>query len=267
MIERIGAILLVGNLELRRLAGIERRDFLGYPVDSLSADDIVRFVESAILNNARYYFAVQNANKMYLADRHPRLKHLISQADVILPENAINIGMSLVGSPLKAGNMGGVKVMGALLELADKKGFTVYFLGGTRDNLNKMVVRLSEEFRNLKISGHRDGYFQDLQTVKVVQEIAALRPNLLFVGMGSPKQEFFIGDHLSNLNVNIAMGVGGSFNVFAGIEKPAPAWSKHGLEWLYRSFQDPSKFKRYMVVNTYFIYKLGWHLLVERWRG
>ncbi len=210
--------------------------------------------------------AVQNANKIYLSDKYPKLKEIMSQAALTLPENAMNIGMSLIGNRLKARNMGGVKVMEDLLGLANERGWTVYFLGATRDNLNKMITQLGQDYWNLRIVGYRDGYFQAGETEEIIREIAALRPNLLFVGMGSPKQEFFIGENITRLNANIAMGVGGSFNVFAGVEKQAPAWTKHGLEWLYRSIQDSSKLKRYLIVNSYFLYKVALHLAFNRGR-
>lgn len=254
--------------ELRKFAGIDRTDFLGYPVDSLDMRDAIAFVESAISRDTSCYIAVQNANKMYLADKHPRVANVISDAALILPENAINIGMSLLGRPLKARDVGGVRLMGALLNEANKHGWAVYFIGGTKENLDKMIARLKREFPRIAIAGNRDGYFSEGENESVVQGIAATGANLLFVGMGSPKQELFIANNLDGLNVNVAIGVGGSFNVFAGVEKPAPAWSKYGLEWLYRSFQDPKKFKRYVVVNSYFIYKLLRYVFhVDRGRG
>jgi len=254
-------------LELRRLAGIERRCFLGHPVDNVAFEDVAKFVELVISRRANGSIIVQNANKMYLADKYPAMKSLIEQAALILPENAINIGMGVLGQPLKARNMGGVIVMGNLLTLAEVKGYTVYFLGATRENLDKMIVQLYRSLPSLKILGYKDGYFRLNETETVVEEIAALRPNLLFVGMGSPRQEIFIAENLCKLKVNIAMGVGGSFNVFAGVEKPAPAWTKHGLEWLYRSFQDPSKFRRYLRINSYFVYRLGRYFLLDSWRA
>ncbi len=91
---------------------------------------------------------------------------------------------------------------------------------------------------------------------EIINSINQVKPNILFVGLGSPKQELFIIRNMRQLIFNIAIGVGGSFNVIAGIEKPAPKWTKHGLEWLYRSFQDPKKFKRYIIINSFFIKEL-----------
>jgi N-acetylglucosaminyldiphosphoundecaprenol N-acetyl-beta-D-mannosaminyltransferase len=252
--------LILDDLQLKK---IERKEFLGYPVDNVDAEDLVQVAKIAVLERRNDFIAVQNANKIYLSDKHPRLKQAISEAALILPENAMNIGMSLLGKPLKARNIGGVKAMEILLDLAEKESWSVFFLGTTKENIRKMVTRLRDSFRQLKIAGYRDGYFREEETKKIVEEIAASDSHLLFVGMGSPRQEFFITENLSKLNVNIALGVGGSFNIFAGVEKPAPDWTKYGMEWLYRTIQDPNKFKRYAIVNGYFLYKLARHSVLR----
>lgn len=243
---------------------IERRTFIGYPVDSLNVDDVIRFANSTIELNNSCFIAVQNANKIFLSDKFPYLKNAISEASLILPENAINIGMSILGRPLKARNMGGVRIMEELLKAAESKGWGVYFIGATKHNLEAMISRLGAKHSQLRIAGYRDGYFRDDEEDEITEQIAATHSNLLFVGMGSPKQELFIAENLAKMNVNIAMGVGGSFNVFAGIEKPAPGWTKYGLEWLYRSVQDPTKLKRYLIINTYFVYKFMRYLFSQR---
>ncbi len=233
-------------------------------MDNLDVDDVIRFANSTIELHKRGFIAVQNANKMYLSDRIPYLRRAISEAALVLPENAINIGMFILGKPLKARNMGGVRIMEELLRAAESRGWRVYFVGATRQNLETMISQLAVRFRQLKITGYRDGYFQDEERDQIVDSIAATHSNLLFVGMGSPKQELFIVENLAKMNVNIAMGVGGSFNVFAGIERPAPGWTKYGLEWLFRSVQDPTKLKRYMIINSHFVYRFMRYLFTRK---
>lgn len=238
-----------------------RTSFIGYPVDSVTSQEILTFVEKAIHNNEQHFIGVQNSNKMYLLDKYPEVKEILNRASVILPENSINLGMALLRESLPERNVGGVVMMERLLSFAHQRKWSAYLLGATENNLNIFVKRIRTDLQGVQIVGYRNGYFQEKETDGIVRTIAACSPKFLFVGMGSPRQELFIGRNLQRLNANICFGVGGSFNVLAGLEKPAPKWMKYGLEWLYRSIHDPHKIKRYMIVNSYFIYKLIQHVL------
>jgi N-acetylglucosaminyldiphosphoundecaprenol N-acetyl-beta-D-mannosaminyltransferase len=238
-----------------------RTDFIGYPVDNINLNELKDFVVSSIKQDQHHFIAVQNANKMYLTSRDPDLKTLISSASVVLPENAINIGMNLLRKPLKQRNMGGVHIMEELLNLADIQGYSYYLLGAKQENLDQLIRELSKKYPGAVLAGSRNGYFKGTDEPEIVEQIRNRKPNILFVGMGSPKQEIFIGKYLPVLGANISLGVGGSFNVLAGLEKPAPSWTKYGLEWLYRSVQDPAKFKRYIKINYFYAKELILHIL------
>jgi len=244
-----------------------RTSFIGYPVDSVTSHEVLAFVEKAICYKECHFIGVQNANKMYLSDKYPEVKETLNRASVILPENSINLGMALLRKSLPERNVGGVVMMERLLSFAHQRKLSVYLLGATENNLNVLVKRITTEFPGICLLGYRNGFYQEEETERIVRTIAACSPNFLFVGMGSPKQEIFIGRNLHKLNANICMGVGGSFNVISGLEKPAPPWTKYGLEWLYRSLQDPQKFKRYIVVNTYFIYRCIQYLVKGKRTG
>lgn len=230
-----------------------RTDFLGYPVDNISKKEIIDICDRCISENTYNFFAVQNANKMYLSQKYPILKNSVAKAKIILPENAINMGMRWLNKPLKERNIGGIHIMEMLLEKANLDKSKIFLLGATQRNLEVLVTKIEEKYPNLIISGFNNGYFKKEDEQIIVNKINKAEPNYLFVGMGSPKQELFIVENLEQLKSNINLGVGGSFNVIAGLEKPAPRWTKFGMEWLYRSFQDPKKFKRYIIINTFFI--------------
>lgn len=244
--------------------GSYRRDFLGYPVDALTANDFARIAEEVVRKNEYCFVGVQNANKMYLSRRNKELEDAISSAKVILPENAINLGMRFLGKPLPERNMGGVVMMERLLRLADSRLMTVFLVGATKDVLGGLAERIAVDFPGVRLLGAIDGYFGIEETESVVQKVSQASPNFLFVGMGSPKQELFIVRNLSRLKANLCMGVGGSFKVLAGLEKPAPRWTKYGMEWIYRSIQDPKKLKRYLVINSYFAYRFFRYLLLGK---
>jgi N-acetylglucosaminyldiphosphoundecaprenol N-acetyl-beta-D-mannosaminyltransferase len=241
-----------------------RTNFLGYPVDNISLTELIELSVKTIASGERCYFAVQNANKMYLSEKNRQVRRFIEQAKIILPENAINLGMRLLRRPLKQRNMGGVHVMEELLKLANEKRYSVSLLGAQQLELNGLVDAVQTQFPQVQIKSYINGYFGENDEEHIVSRICESKPNVLFVGLGSPKQELFIDKYWQRLNANIIVGVGGSFKVLAGLEKPAPRWSKYGLEWLYRSWQDPKKLRRYVVVNSFYLYRLGRYLLTQK---
>lgn len=158
------------------------------------------------------------------------------------------------GSKEKIDRVTGIDTMMALLEQAEKKGMTVYFLGTKEAILNRLLEVLKEQYPNLKIAGAHHGYFKDEE--EVVRKIAVCRPQMLFIGMTSPYKEEFVNKYKTELNANLIMGVGGSFDVLAGAISRAPVWmQKNGLEWLHRFMKEPRRlYKRYIFENLYFIY-------------
>jgi N-acetylglucosaminyldiphosphoundecaprenol N-acetyl-beta-D-mannosaminyltransferase len=109
--------------------------------------------------------------------------------------------------------------------------------------------------KGLAIVGSRDGFFDEAEE-DAVREINKLKPNILMVGMGTPKQEKWIYNHLNELDVNLCWGVGAAFEWLSGYRKRAPRWMVEcGFEWLYRLYQQPKRlWKRYLVGNLVFIY-------------
>jgi len=241
-----------------------RTNFLGYPVDNITKNDIIKICDQCIKENTVNFFAVQNANKMYLSSKYPFLKQFISKATIILPENAINMGMRWLGKPLKERNNGGIHIMEMLLEKANIDRSSIFLLGSTQKNLSILVNKIKKNYPDIIIGGFNHGYFYQEEEEEIIRRINDAKPNYLFVGMGSPKQELFISENLSRLKSNINLGVGGSFNVIAGLEKPTPRWMKYGLEWIYRSLQDPKKIKRYIVINLFFVKEFFKYLLVSK---
>ncbi|HYL98009.1 MAG TPA: WecB/TagA/CpsF family glycosyltransferase, partial [Blastocatellia bacterium] len=134
--------------------------------------------------------------------------------------------------------------------------WSVYLLGSKRQSVEAAVRRFSARHPHLKVAGFRDGYFDASTSSKVAEEIRLSGADLLFVGMGSPKQEFWIQENLNRTGVGFALGVGGSFDHFSGLVKRAPIWMQNsGLEWLHRLAMEPARmWRRYLVGNTVFLW-------------
>lgn len=161
----------------------------------------------------------------------------------------------------------GVDLIDALCARADLEKKTVYLLGATAELVATLAARLRARYPALRVV-YSDGYFSDDKASTRVEHIRGSGADILLVGMGVPRQEKFIERHWERLGVGIAIGVGGSFDVLAGLRLRAPVWMQNlGLEWLFRLIQEPRRlFLRYLVTNSQFVW-LVLRALVKRVRN
>lgn len=159
----------------------------------------------------------------------------------------------------------GVDLVDALCERAAREGARVYLLGATREIVATVAQRLRGRYANLQVD-FDDGYFKSEEAAARADRIRASGADILFVGMGVPRQEKFLEEQWDRLGVGMAIGVGGSFDVLAGLRSRAPAWvQKAGMEWLFRLVQEPRRlFARYLTTNSLFVWLLFRALLKSR---
>lgn len=234
--------------------GTARALVLGVPIDRLTMGETLQRVEEAIARRSRLQIGVVNAAKLVNMDRDPLLRQDVLGSDLILADGASVVWASrLLGDPLPE-RVAGIDLMLGILERGASKGWRIYCLGATREVLERSTERMLADFPGIQIVGRRDGYFSAAEEEGVARDIAAARPDVLFVAMTSPKKENFLGRWSKTLDVPVCHGVGGSFDVVAGKVQRAPvAWQRLGLEWLYRTIQEPRRLaKRYLVTNTVF---------------
>jgi N-acetylglucosaminyldiphosphoundecaprenol N-acetyl-beta-D-mannosaminyltransferase len=238
-----------------------RARVLGLPVDALSMDAAVATIAERIATGGLQRVVVTNANKAWLAARHAEMRRMMESADLVIAEYATAWAARRLGI---AGieHVGGLTLMVRLLEEAALRGWTVFLLGARQPVLERLVQRLRRERPELRLVGHAHGYLDAGQVAAVRAQLAACTPDLLFVATGSPKQERFIFG-LEEGMAKVAIGVGGSFDVIAGVKKDAPSWMRgRGLEWLYRLGQDPANlWRRYLLTNPWF----AWQVAREAW--
>jgi N-acetylglucosaminyldiphosphoundecaprenol N-acetyl-beta-D-mannosaminyltransferase len=142
-----------------------------------------------------------------------------------------------------------------ILKLAEKRNFSIFLLGADETTLSLSVNNIRKSFPKLNISGYRNGYFQSKDEYLVIKMINKANPDILFLGMPSPKKELFVEKYKNQLQVKYFLGVGGFFDILAGKIKRAPLWmQKGGMEWIYRFAQEPKRmWYRYMIGNIKFI--------------
>jgi len=237
---------------------LERINFLGYPVDQISMPQALQWIDKAIINRDTKHIVVLNANKLYLMARHTKLNQIVQNADLIIPEWAVVWGAKQLYLPPLI-HLGGIMLTRALMPHAAEKGLRPYLLGASREVVTTLAEKLKAKYPALKLVGFHHGYLTTSEIDdRVVAHIQQLNPDILFVAMGSPRQEVWIDTHLSQLGVPVSIGVGGSFDVLAGLKKDTPDWARgNGLEWIYRFWQDPRTYwKRYLVTNIWFLWQI-----------
>ncbi|MBI4853747.1 MAG: WecB/TagA/CpsF family glycosyltransferase [Acidobacteria bacterium] len=231
-----------------------RLSITGLPVDNLTQKETLELIDGYINQKQKNrLMVVVNASKLVLAQEDKELREIILNADIVTADGMSVVWASkLLGKPLKE-RVTGIDTFENLVEMAAQKGYSVYFLGAKPDVVEALVKHYSEHLPNLKIAGYHDGYFG--RNEDVIEDIKKTTPDILFVAMGSPRQEKWQASNLAKLGVSFTIGVGGSFDHIAGFSERAPKWMQDvGLEWLYRLAQEPTRlWQRYLIGNTKFI--------------
>ena len=181
-----------------------------------------------------------NAGKAESMRRDATLRAVAARADLLFADGVGVVWASrILGDPLPE-RVPGVELCGALLERASERGWRPYLLGAHQDVLQQLASQLTE--RGIDLAGMHDGYWSTLSEQDLVAEISSARPDVLFVALGSPRQEAFLLRWLDTLDVPFAMGVGGSFDVLSGQKQRAPKlFRSSGLEWAWRLGREPRR--------------------------
>jgi len=227
----------------------------GVWIDALTMAHVVDRVQDAITHGRSLAISVVNVAKLVNLRTDALLRESVVSGDLVLADGAPVVWLSrLKRTPLPE-RVAGIDLMFELFALADRQHLRVFLLGAKPEVL-QTVKRLAEErYRGLTIAGTHDGYFDESDERRVAETIRDSHAHILFVAMTSPKKEAFMKRWMLTMNVPVTHGVGGSFDVMAGVTRRAPKWMQRcGLEWLYRVLQEPRRmWKRYLVTNTVFM--------------
>jgi N-acetylglucosaminyldiphosphoundecaprenol N-acetyl-beta-D-mannosaminyltransferase len=236
----------------------------GIPIDSLTMEETLACIDESISNRRMLHHVVVNAAKLVNAQKDLPLQASIVQCDIINPDGqAIVWASRFLDQPLPE-RVTGIDLMENLVKLAAMRKYRIFFLGAREEVLRKMISNYTRQYGGHLIAGYRNGYFTKEDETLVAMQIAESRADILFVAISSPKKEIFLNTYKEVIKAPFIMGVGGSFDVVAGLVKRAPLWmQKAGLEWFYRLSQEPKRmWKRYLYGNTAFIYLI----LKEKYR-
>ncbi|BBI36192.1 WecB/TagA/CpsF family glycosyltransferase [Cohnella abietis] len=224
----------------------------GVPFSKMNMKETVGYLAQAIESRRPQRVITGNPIMLMVGLDNPSFHHTLSTADLVVPDGS---GVVWAARRLKQPvqeRVAGFDLMHELLREGDKRGWSVYMLGASPDIIKAAHDKLQKQFPGMRFVGHRDGYFTDKEDGEVVELVRAAKPDLLFVARSTMNQEPWIEKYQDQLGVPVVMGVGGSFDVVSGKLKRAPAlFRKLGMEWFYRLLQEPTRFRRMLVLPRF----------------
>ncbi len=238
---------------------------LGVRVSAIDMRKALDFVDASIRGGRRAYVCVSNVHSIMECQRDPELLRVHNAAGMVTPD-----GMPLVWLGHAAGHRDVRRVYGpdlllAACERSVARGYRHFFYGGGEGVAERLAARLCERFPGLRVAGSYCPPFGPLsaeEDAALLERIAASGADIVWVGLGMPKQERFMAEHLGRVSAPLMIGVGAAFDFHAGLKPQAPLWMQHsGLEWLFRLASEPRRlWRRYLINNPLFVL----HVLLER---
>ncbi|MBN2571300.1 MAG: WecB/TagA/CpsF family glycosyltransferase [Ignavibacteriales bacterium] len=230
-------------------------EILGLKINRINYEDYLNQINTAINENEKLIIMYANANTLNIIQKHNNLKCIYEVADIIQPDGT---GLYLASIFLFKENKLPIRFLGSdffiqyLIPEILKRKWSIFFLGDKDETLSKV----KEKYPDMNIVGVKNGF--DYKNEEIIDSINSSKPDILLIGLGTPKQEIFIYQNYKNINAKVILPVGDGIKVFAGTKVRGPKFiQKIGLEWLVRTFYSPKKyFKRYFFGNPIFIFRI-----------
>lgn len=226
---------------------------LDVPVHPLTMQEAVSALEKSIANGEQAFVVTANAEIIMMCQQDADYKKIVSQdAQLVLADGA---GAVWAGRHLGykvPERVAGFDLYCNLLKEAAVKGYKAYFFGGSPGIAEAAKAKSEELYPGVQVVGCRNGYFKEEESQAIIDEINASGADMLFAALGAPKQEKWLVRYRNRLKPKVLMGIGGSFDVFAGKMERAPKWMQDAsLEWLFRLYKQPSRFMRMMALPKF----------------
>ncbi len=228
-------------------------------VDNVTHQEAIMKIGRFIDTGAKMYVVTPNLDHIVKLEEDPEFVKCYDAAGLVLADGHPVVWASKVlGTPLKE-LVTGSDIFPALCAHAASKGYTLFFLGGLEGVAQKAADALKKQYPQIKIVGVYSPPFgfdkNEQENNKIISMINEVRPNILFVGVGAPKQEKWMYNNINQLQINVALGIGASFDFIAGTIKRAPKTFRNaGMEWFWRFAHEPKRlFRRYFIDSAQFI--------------
>lgn len=220
-----------------------KTEILGVRFDDLTQQEAAQQGRQLLEEDKFHYVVTPNPEFLLAAEKDPEFRRVLNAADLVLPDGiGVVYSAKILGTPLKE-RVPGIEFAEAMLSALNEMGGRLYLLGAKPGVAEEAGRRICARYPALVLCGTHDGYFKDEQAI--LPQIAAAKPDLLFVCLGAPKQEKWMARWGQHTGAKLAIGLGGCLDVFAGnVERAPEQWQKLGLEWAYRLKKEPKRIGR-----------------------
>ena len=244
-----------------------RANILGVGISAINPDQTLAILEDWIARRDPHYVCVSTVHGVMECQKSPSLRRLFNASGLTTPDGMPLVWISRLQGFRHVRRVYGPDLMLAVCEQSISKGYRHYFYGGRAGVAEELKVNLERRFSGLQVVGTYSPSFHPLtpdEDREVVQRIRATRPDIVWVGMSTPKQDIWSAQHADQLGAPVVIGVGAAFDFLSGRKRQAPRWMQQsGLEWLFRLLQEPRRlWRRYLIYNPVFVVKI-----LAQWLG
>ena len=225
---------------------------LGVPVDAITMGEAVARIDSFIEKRTPVLVATANAEMLMRATHDGALRRILQGAAMVTPDGAGTVWAAHHLGHAMPERVAGYDMVQELMREAPAKHRRIFFFGSAPGVADKAKKKAEQLYPGIEIVGTRNGFFTAADEPAIIEEIKAAHPDILLAALGVPKQEKWLAKHLGELGVPVAIGVGGTFDIMAGIMKRAPRWMQRAkLEWLFRGMMQPKRAGRLLALPRF----------------
>jgi len=231
-----------------------RVNILGVGVSAINLDMAIKSIDDWIQKQESHYICVRDVHGVMESQRDREIRHIHNHAGLVTPDGMPLVWLCRLKGHAHVERVYGPDLMLALCEHSLHQGYRHYFYGGVDGVPELLAQRLRQRFPGLQIVGTISPPFRPLteeEDIEIVKEINQKSPHVIWVGLSTPKQEYWMASHIGKINAPVLIGVGAAFDFLAGIKKQAPRWmQRSGLEWLFRLGMEPRRLWRRYLINA-----------------
>lgn len=248
----------LSNLNLQM---VDKFNVCGIPVSALNLQEACRQIDEWIQQKGKRYICIAPVSTIVDAQNDQDYRKAVTGADMITPDGMPLVWIGRLTGKHHIGRTYGPDLLETLCMEGEAKGYRHFFYGATAESSQRLEINLKKQFPNIRIAGR---YVPDQLPIhfsekeEILKAIDQSGADILWIGLGSPKQDFWMAEHRNRLNVPVMIGVGAAFDFIAGTKPQATPWMRQaGLEWFFRLCCEPRRLaKRYFIGNAQFIYFL-----------
>ena len=238
-----------------------RVNVLGVGISAINMTQALKIIESLILKSEQHYVCVTSVNGVMECQKDKGLKGIFNSSGLTTPDGMPLVWISKLVGFKDVSRVYGPDLMLALSGIMASKGYTSFFYGGGHGVAEELAEGLQERFPGFGVVGAYSPPFRPLtpeEDTQVINKINEADPDVLWIGLSTPKQERWMAEHRGRIKTPVMIGVGAAFDFLSGRKRQAPGWmQRSGLEWLFRLTQEPKRlWRRYLIYNPLFIFNL-----------